>query len=413
MQGVGSRILSHALRKKRLPFLATKLDADHFNGMDREVYLYLQEHLGRHGAAPSLRLVQERFPDFPISKPESTDQDFLALVDDLRSQKRIGKIADALRSGAEELSRCKTRSHDIDNLVSGIENKLHSVHESQLTSGVFSMRGNAATFCNKDYGTIQALGGAMGLLTGISQIDEAIHGFKGGELIALVGFAGEGKSYLATLLAGCMWFLGTEPAIFSLEMDADSMARRMYVVMSGVSIDKYLSGDLDQSELDRIDEMMEQVEALPSDLLIDDDPSLTPESFKAKMQEYGSDFGVIDYLGLMQGTDKDNLDNTVRDLKLTARSLRVPVLLVAQATKDAGDTKAPPKMNQVGGGMPLVKHADIIMSFSRTNSIYTVKVWKNRNAFHLPTFKLTWDIRASGFNCSSSPLGEQDFAQDI
>lgn len=414
--GVGSlesRVLSDAIRLGKVGAITSRLTDNHFNGANRKVFQYLRDHWSRHKAAPSLRFVQERFPTFNVTlaQVESTE-DFNFIVEELIERSAMAALTGAIREGARRLVKCGQGQDELLDVINYFDKEVRGIRALSFSSDQFRMKEQAGTFLKRDYAAIQERDGMLGLKLGIDALDKCLHGAKAGEIIAIIGFTGEGKTYLSLLLAGLMWMIGYNIVFFSLEMDADTIARRLYVVLAGFSIEKYLSGLLTEDEISHIDEIAEELSAMTGELIIDDEPILSNQILRSKLIDYGCDAAFVDYLELMEGlsSERDNNrrhDEMVKGTKRTARELKIPIILNVQATKEAGDTKQPPKLSQVAGGMPLAKTADIILAFCRTASNYTIKVRKNRNAVLLPTIKLTWSpTGGKGLTCESTTVAE-------
>jgi len=410
-----SRAICTAIRIKKVGHLTSRLSEEHFTGTNRKVFRYLREHWGRHRAAPSLRFVSEKFPTFNTS-PKGDGKDFEFIIDELIERSSAAAVAEMLRESAKRLTDEKQVSSPAE-VMDELERSIRTARAMVFSSDVFKMRERAADFLARDYEMILERDGMLGIPVGIEALDKSLHGFKDGELISILGFAGEGKTYLSLLIAGLLWKQGTSVSIFSLEMDSETIARRLYAVIAGISIEDYLSGVLEDDEIDRMETLAKEVEKWKSELIIDDEPILSVSMLKSKLLEYKTDVAIIDYLGLIQGQssfrDKNQkYDELIKGVKLTARELKMPIIANSQATKDAGDSRIPPKLSQVAGGMPLSKAADVILAFCRTGSNYTIAVRKNRNAVTLPVIKLVWSLtEGAGLLVESKTV--QEFTTDI
>lgn len=414
-EGLENRVLCYALHTGKAKLLFSRLTENHFTGVNKEIYNYLSEHWGRHGAAPSVQLVSEKFEEFGV-KAKCKAREFPVLVEELVERRKLSQLAETIRESSKQLAKAATSRGDVSDILNYIEQSCQEVRELGGVPNRFRLRANALSFWQEDYEKILSQDGMLGLRTNIAAVDKVTHGFKKGELIAILGFTGEGKTYLSLLLAGKLWEAGSNPAIFSLEMEAETVARRMYVVLSGLTIEDYLSGTLRTSELTLMKKTMRRVSRWKAEAVIDDDPMLNVASLRAKLREYEPDIAIIDYLGLMTGSERiknpnERLDTLVRQLKIAAREFEIPIILNVQATRDAAGSKKPPTLSQVAGGMPLAKTADTIMAFVRSGPRYTVTFRKNRNAGTQPTVRLVWSAGAQGLKCESQIV--TDYTEDI
>jgi len=411
---IESRVLSAAVRLNKIDYLTTRLREEHFTGVNRKVFNYLLEKWSRHKAAPSFKFLREKFPTFEVASPKKC-KDFEYLIEELSERATTATVAGLLRESATMLSRLHDEGKVLE-VLDFLESKIRIARSLSMSGEAFKMKERAGDFITNDYKNIVKMDGMLGIPFGIEALDGAVHGMKDGELIALLAFAGEGKTYLSLLISGLLWQAGYNVAFFSLEMDAETVARRLYAVMAGVSVEDYLSGVLSDEEVDRIEDFAQEASTWDAELILDDDPILTNSMMKSKLHEYGVDVGIVDYLTLMQGdpTLKGHIqfDELVKGAKLVARELGIPILVNAQGTKDSGESKIPPKLSQVGGGMPLSKHTDVVISFCRIGPNYTIAIRKNRNALLQPTIRLVWSLTdGTGLLCESTII--QDFNTDI
>ena len=182
-----------------------------------------------------------------------------------------------------------------------------------------------------------------GLSTGFTRFDEKSGGLHEGELIILAARPSMGKTALALNIAQ---HIATHPslrktvAVFSLEMSRESLLTRMICSRARVDQQKFRAGYLNSDERRRLQvALMELVEA---PLFIDDSSDTNLMDVHAKLRRLQSEHGlglvIIDYLQLMSSrTRYDNRNQEVsalsRGLKLLAKELRVPMLVLSQLSR--------------------------------------------------------------------------------
>ena len=182
-----------------------------------------------------------------------------------------------------------------------------------------------------------------GLSTGFTRFDEKSGGLHEGELIILAARPSMGKTALALNIAQ---HVATHPslrktvAVFSLEMSRESLLTRMICSRARVDQQKFRAGYLNSDERRRLQvALMELVEA---PLFIDDSSDTNLMDVHAKLRRLQSEHGlglvIIDYLQLMSSrTRYDNRNQEVsalsRGLKLLAKDLRVPMLVLSQLSR--------------------------------------------------------------------------------
>ena len=182
-----------------------------------------------------------------------------------------------------------------------------------------------------------------GLSTGFTRFDEKSGGLHEGELIILAARPSMGKTALALNIAQ---HIATHPslrktvAVFSLEMSKESLLTRMICSRARVDQQKFRAGYLNSDERRRLQvALMDLVEA---PLFIDDSSNTNLMDIHAKLRRLQSEHGlglvIIDYLQLMSSRSRyENRNQEVsalsRGLKLLAKELRVPMLVLSQLSR--------------------------------------------------------------------------------
>ena len=180
-----------------------------------------------------------------------------------------------------------------------------------------------------------------GLKTGFHVFDEMTLGLHPGELTILAARPAQGKSSLALNIAVNIARRGDGVRFFSFEMSRESLLTRLLCSWARVDMLKFRAGYLDADERARIQRAVSAACELP--LFIDDNASSTVEQIHRKItrsQERGSvALVVIDYLQLMQYEGSENRNQEVgkisRSLKIMARELRVPFLVLSQLNRSS------------------------------------------------------------------------------
>jgi replicative DNA helicase len=186
---------------------------------------------------------------------------------------------------------------------------------------------------------------ALGLQTGLVDLDQLTGGLYKSDLIIVAGRPGAGKTaMMLTLATGATRPVEDKPpknaVIFSLEMPWDQLVMRMVAGESQVEIKNLRRGDIKDNEWPILVQAHGDVSSF--NIFIDDTPALTPMQLRAKchrlMAEYGLDLVLVDYLQIM-GWD-GRIDNRVqqisyisRTLKQVARELEVPLVAGAQLNR--------------------------------------------------------------------------------
>lgn len=231
----------------------------------------------------------------------------------------------------------------------------------------------------------------IGIQTGYADLDRVVGGLRDSEFIVLAAQTSMGKSLFA---ANICQRIDVPSYFFSLEMSAESLYRRALFATSGVPKRDALTGyTTDQQLLD----MRESHATLAlGKWWIDDGPRLTPERMHSQLrrfiQQHGPCLAVVDYLQLMaaEGNSRyEIVSNISRELKLISRDLKVPVLALAQLSRNATDRREEskrddikiPALSDLRDSGSIEQDADVVIFLARDkrDPATHVVVAKNRN----------------------------------
>lgn len=221
-----------------------------------------------------------------------------------------------------------------------------------------------------------------GLMTHFHGLDKITNGFKPGQMIVLAARPGVGKTAIGLNMALNVGMRdGKRVAIFTLEMSKEELAKRAACVVSNVSMERAIKGELTPDEQSRIYNPQLMKAFSNSNIYLDDGAMTTPAEIMRKCQRLmrelgGLDLVMIDYLGLMSSPNgrRENRQVEVADnsraIKLMAKELGVPVLLLSQLnrgiegrSKDNGDNK--PKLMDLRESGAIEQDADMVIFIHR------------------------------------------------
>lgn len=186
-------------------------------------------------------------------------------------------------------------------------------------------------------------GKLTGVDTGFIDLNRMTGGFQKSDLIIVAARPAMGKTAFALNVAQyAALHDGRTVVIFSLEMSARQLVMRMLCTEATVESQKIKEGVIDPEDTNRLLEVMEPMSR--SGLYIDDTGGISVPEIRSKCRRLkarrGLDMVVIDYLQLMQsggGRRSDSrtqeVSDMTRQLKLLARELEVPVVLLAQLNR--------------------------------------------------------------------------------
>lgn len=194
-----------------------------------------------------------------------------------------------------------------------------------------------------------------GLATGFTNLNKATLGFQPEQLIILAARPAMGKSALAMNIAVNVASANKNGkavvAVFSLEMAMDQLVERMIAAESNIHLSNIRTANMDGTEIRKFAIACKKLSNL--NIYFDDSSTTTIEDIRAKCRKQkastGLDFIVIDYLQLIDGSSsgaksrQEEVSKISRGLKMMARELQVPVLALAQLSREVEkrDNKKP------------------------------------------------------------------------
>ena len=166
---------------------------------------------------------------------------------------------------------------------------------------------------------------------------------------------------------------GVPAVVFSLEMSKTELVQRLMCAECSVDMQRLRTGRMEDSDWTRLTRSLGRLAEAP--LFIDDSASITMMEIRAKCrrlkQRHGLGLVVIDYLQLMQSTRRvENRQQEVseisRSLKLLAKELEVPVIAIAQLSRqpEARSDKKP-MLSDLRESGSLEQDADVVLFIYR------------------------------------------------
>ncbi len=222
--------------------------------------------------------------------------------------------------------------------------------------------------------------GITGISTGFVDIDQMLLGMQAGDLIVLAARPSMGKTSLALNIAENV-ALGerNQPprpvAVFSLEMSAESLVRRMVCCRARVPAQNLSTGNVGREEHGLLMGAMDALAKAP--IYVDDTAGLEAVDLRARARrlkrKYGVEFIVVDYLQLMnyskfaaEGRQRETAAIS-QALKSMAKELKVPVLVLSQLSRapETREKTAVPKLSDLRDSGAIEQDADVVMLLRR------------------------------------------------
>lgn len=293
--------------------------------------------------------------------------------------KRDSTLRQLISAGGEIIDYAYT-SDDRETALGFAESKIYNISQTSDHSSLEHIKGSLEEVVNDFELCFQDPGAKRGLPTGFPGLDHYTNGFQKGDLIILAARPSFGKSSLAiNFVQNAAVKYKKTCAVFSLEMPKIQLARRMACGISGVSMEKVVRGDLNETEQRKFRQAVNLLADSP--IYIDDNSMNTPAEIKSKCMRLkndpacGLDFVMIDYLQLMNTGAKSRsesrqqeVSDISRSLKIMAKELGVPVLALSQlsrAVEQRTGTDHKPQLSDLRETGAIEQDADIVMFIHR------------------------------------------------
>lgn len=333
--------------------------------------------------------------------------DLLTLTAELRSQKKLKEIGGAtyltelsnfvpaaahakayadivekasvrrrlIKAGTDIANKAYTDDAEVNDLIGAAERDLFEVSDKIVKSDYVAMDELLADAFDRIEELHKNKGALRGLKTGFRDLDKVTAGFQKGDLIIVGARPAMGKTTFAQNLAYNIASINKKGVLFfSMEMAANEIIDRMISDVSGVDNWKMRTGNLSDQEFQKIGDALAEMDEIP--IFIDDTSSMTIMELrnKARRAMHDHDIGIVivDYLQLIAGSDRyagnrvQEVTEISRGLKILARELSIPVVALAQLSRNVTGRENPrPILSDLRESGSIEQDADLVMFLHR------------------------------------------------
>ncbi len=179
-----------------------------------------------------------------------------------------------------------------------------------------------------------------GLSTGINDLDEMLQGLKPGQMVVIAGRPSMGKTTIAMNIAEDVALRQNRPAlVFSLEMSKGQLMDRMLASAGRLPLSALKDGTAPDKYSLQLEAGAGKIKG--KKLIVSDSTGMTVGRIRSMARRQRHKHGelgaiVIDYLGLLEGEGNNRTEAVSamsRQIKLMARELNCPVLVLAQLNR--------------------------------------------------------------------------------
>ena len=282
-----------------------------------------------------------------------------------------GRRRDLIRAGASVTDIAFDIDEEIVNVLDRAEQTVLGVAERRTSHTLLEV----GPMFQQVLETIEALeqkgSDLTGLATGFRDLDKKLAGLQPANLIVVAARPSMGKTSFALNVATNLAVQGETVALFSLEMSKEEIVSRILASVGRVDSMKLRSGQLGPLWQRVVDAASRMYKA---PIYIDDSPVVTVTDIRAKCRRlkrrHGLSLVVVDYLQLMQATNRENRQQEIaeisRNLKNLARELHVPIIAVSQLNRslESREDKRP-RLSDLRDSGSIEQDSDVVMFIYR------------------------------------------------
>ena len=280
-----------------------------------------------------------------------------------------------INAGTEIAEKAYNDDADADNLIGAAEKELFEVSDKIIKSDYVAMDELLADAFDRIEELHKNKGALRGLKTGFRDLDKKTAGFQKGDLVIIGARPAMGKTTFAQNLAYNIASINKKGVLFfSMEMAANEIVDRMISDVSGVDNWKMRTGNLTDDEFSKIGDALGEMDEIP--IYIDDTSSMTIVELRNKarraMHDHNIGIVIVDYLQLISGSDRyagnrvQEVTEISRGLKILARELEIPVVALAQLSRNVTGRDDPrPVLSDLRESGSIEQDADLVMFLHR------------------------------------------------
>ena len=293
------------------------------------------------------------------------------LVEKASIRRRLIKAGTTIVEGAYDGEK------EVGELLGDAEKTLFEVSDKNVKSDYTPLSDLLVDAFNRMEKLHKNRGALRGLKTGFADLDKWTAGLQKGDLIIVGARPAMGKTTFAQNLAVNAAEINQKTVLFfSMEMAKAEIIDRMISPAADVDAWNIRTGNISDEEFSRIGDALGEMSDIP--LLIDDTSNMTILELrnKARRAAHDHDIGliIVDYLQLIQGSDRyagnrvQEVTEISRGLKILARELEVPVVALAQLSRNVTGRDDPrPILSDLRESGSIEQDADLVMFLHRVD----------------------------------------------
>ena len=288
-------------------------------------------------------------------------QEYIAIIIEEGSVRHFRNVAATITAmdNTSEIIDC------LSGEIEGVESRMAGVEDYSTAKTV-----NKSLIALEE----RVIGKNPGITTPLPSLTTNTGGWQPSDLIILAARPSMGKTAFALACIMNATTEGKSVVMFSLEMARERIMDRMIVGLSGVDATRYKLGKIDEKERQRVYDAAETLKA--KNIIVNDRGSIgltEIEAFAtARKKEGRCDMVIVDYIQLMKTRQDRNktrdgeLSEISRGLKLMARDLSIPVIVLSQLNRQVEQRSSRrPMLSDLRESGAIEQDADIVLMLYR------------------------------------------------
>ena len=349
----------------------------------KEIFIIMQEIDALGGKIDPL-IVLEKLKDQKIYDDAGGKQYLFQLAEMVPSTENVEAYSKIIREkyyvrslinvSKGIIEDASSSNESADSLLEAAEQKIYDIRQGRVSKGPAKI---GDIIVNEVYDKLQKLSGAdkdkyKGYTTGFIDLDKAITGLNKSDLVIIGARPAMGKTSLALNLARNTAMMGKKKVLFfSLEMTKEQLAQRVLSTEARIESTKMRTGNITGEEWAKL----ATATALLSncELYFDDTSNMTVSEMKSRIRRLRDvDAVFVDYLQLMKSGGRvesrvQEVSEITRNLKLMAKDLNIPVVVLAQLarTTEGRGKSHKPQLSDLRESGSIEQDADIVIMLYR------------------------------------------------
>ncbi len=267
---------------------------------------------------------------------------------------------------------------DVFDLLDKAEKRIYEITDKNLRNSVQGIGQLVSKSLLQIDGLINREDGLLedSVPSGYLELDKMTSGWKATDLVIIAARPSMGKTaFVLNLARNAAVDFNMPVAIFSLEMGAVQLAKRLISLECEIDAQKVSNGKMNDNEYAILRDKVEKLSSSP--IFINDQAAINVYELRAQCRRlqnaHGIKMVIIDYLQLMSGggdkgmNREQEISNISRSLKGLAKELNIPVIALSQLNRSVetrgGDKK--PQLSDLRESGSIEQDADMVMFLYR------------------------------------------------